>query len=66
VAYLTYSMDVRRSLKRLKAPAKKWAKSLIGVRDPYKLFGQTFRFFALILWAGLKVCFYSIRKLVNR
>ena len=66
MAYLTYRADVERSLRRPKGLAKKWAKSLIAVRDPFKLLLPTFNLVALVFWTGIKICFFSIRKMLNR
>lgn len=66
MAYLTYRADVERSLRRSKGPAKKWAKSLIAVHDPFKLLFPTFNLVALVFWTGIKICFFTIRKILNR
>ena len=66
MAYLAYRADVAKSLRNLKEAAKRWMKSLVKIHDPFRLFPPTFRFVALVFWAGLKICFFTARKIVNR
>jgi hypothetical protein len=65
MAYLTYGRDVRKSLNGLKGPARKWAKLLVTIRDPFKLFSTTFQFVFLMGLAGLKICFFTMRRIIN-
>lgn len=61
--YLTYRNDVRRSVRELRGPGKKWAKSLTKISDPGPLFFGTMEFFAHAWWAFLKICFFTVRRL---
>ena len=66
MAYTTYSVDVKRTLVGLKKPAKAQAKSVAkSPGDPFKLFWPLFGFVVRLGVAGVKIGFFTARRIVN-
>lgn len=64
--YLTYGPDMRRAWTKFRKPAKNWAKSLVKIHDPFKLFGPTAIFVVHGFGFAAKALFFTTRKVLNR
>ena len=49
-----------------KTLGKKLAKSLVSTSEPSAMFAAIFRTLVPAAWAGLKTCFFTARKTINR
>jgi hypothetical protein len=64
--YLTYGRDMQRTWNKFRMPAKNWAKSLVKIHDPFKLFVPTAKFVLHGMILTAKALFFTTRKVLNR
>lgn len=64
--YLTYGRDMQRAFNGFRKPAKEWAKSLVKIHDPFKLFVPTAKFVVHGMILTGKALFFTTRKVLNR
>ncbi len=64
--YLTYGRDMRRAANQFRKPAKNWARSLVKIHDPFKLFVPTAKFVVHGFGFAAKALFFTTRKVLNR